>query len=326
MATIKPAFLRKSSSFYTLEMLTVSYAILTSFIVFALWRELDNPILLIQTRLFVLVGTLIIYYFAYFLKFKWFTAIIRIGFPLILLSAWYGETYQFCKLFPNLDHIFASVEQWVFGFQPALIFSQKLSARWISEAFYMGYFFYFPMMVTVLLYCFFFKRGEFNRLGFIFLGSFFLYYLTYYFVPVAGPQFYFPVIGLESVENGVFPAVGDYFRYHSELESGPGYTRGIFYRMVGMSQDAGEHPTAAFPSSHVGISTILMIWLLFNNKKILFTLLPFYILLCGATVYIQAHYAIDVIAGWISAILFYIALNIIFNKIKYRKPIDKTDT
>jgi membrane-associated phospholipid phosphatase len=70
--------------------------------------------------------------------------------------------------------------------------------------------------------------------------------------------------------------------------------------------DAGERPTAAFPSSHVGITTILMFLAWRTRCKPLFwVMMPFYILMCFATVYIQAHYAIDVIAGWISAIVIY---------------------
>jgi membrane-associated phospholipid phosphatase len=33
---------------------------------------------------------------------------------------------------------------------------------------------------------------------------------------------------------------------------------------------------------------------------------PFYILLCGATVYIEAHYLVDVLAGWVSSILVFL--------------------
>lgn len=35
-------------------------------------------------------------------------------------------------------------------------------------------------------------------------------------------------------------------------------------------------------------------------------MLPFYIFLCLATVYIQAHYLIDAIAGLISAVIIYL--------------------
>lgn len=79
--------------------------------------------------------------------------------------------------------------------------------------------------------------------------------------------------------------------------------------MVADAHAAGERPTAAFPSSHVGVSTILMllVWSSKNRKLLLF-LLPFYVLLCLSTVYIYAHYAIDVLAGWVSALLLYAVL------------------
>lgn len=89
----------------------------------------------------------------------------------------------------------------------------------------------------------------------------------------------------------------------------PGYTDGIFYQMVESAKAAGERPTAAFPSSHVGISTILMMlaWRT-GNRRMFYVLLPFYVLLFFSTVYIQAHYAIDAIAGLISGILLYAIL------------------
>ena len=71
-----------------------------------------------------------------------------------------------------------------------------------------------------------------------------------------------------------------------------------FYSLVEGSQQVGERPTAAFPSSHVGISTILMIMAWRGSKKLFACLIPFYMLLCGATVYIQAHYVIDAIVGF----------------------------
>ena len=90
------------------------------------------------------------------------------------------------------------------------------------------------------------------------------------------------------------------------LLPGPGFEKGLFYQLVEASQEVGERPTAAFPSSHVGISTISMIMAYRVNRKLCWFLMPFYVLLCCATVYIQAHYLIDVFAGWISAIGIYI--------------------
>ena len=45
-----------------------------------------------------------------------------------------------------------------------------------------------------------------------------------------------------------------------------------------------------------------------GSKKLFACLIPFYMLLCGATVYIQAHYVIDAIVGFFSAFLLYVVV------------------
>ena len=83
---------------------------------------------------------------------------------------------------------------------------------------------------------------------------------------------------------------------------------------------AGERPTAAFPSSHVGVTFILLL-LAWRSRSWRLTLLvlPFFLLMCLATVYIRAHYAIDVIAGIVSGFLFYIILQAIYSRVESRK-------
>ena len=89
--------------------------------------------------------------------------------------------------------------------------------------------------------------------------------------------------------------------------------------MLDLTHDAGERPTAAFPSSHVGVTTVVMLLALRTRSKgIIFTILPFYILMCLSTVYIYAHYAIDAIAGLVTGILLYFLFVIIYKKIDER--------
>ncbi len=45
-----------------------------------------------------------------------------------------------------------------------------------------------------------------------------------------------------------------------------------------------------------------------RNYKLLSVMTPFYLLLCCATVYIQAHYLVDALAGLVTATAFYFAL------------------
>lgn len=80
---------------------------------------------------------------------------------------------------------------------------------------------------------------------------------------------------------------------------------GIFRELLKFVQETGEKPTGAFPSSHVGICLINLILLYKYARKGFYITLPIAVLLMLSTVYIKAHYLIDVIAGFITAPLIY---------------------
>lgn len=88
---------------------------------------------------------------------------------------------------------------------------------WVSEPLNMGYFFYYPMILVVVVWYLLYRFDLFEKVSFVIVTAFFIYYLIYIFVPVAGPQFYFPAIGIDNVAQGIFPAIGDYFHHHQEL-------------------------------------------------------------------------------------------------------------
>ena len=62
------------------------------------------------------------------------------------------------------------------------------------------------------------------------------------------------------------------------------------------------------------MSTILMIMAWRGSKRFFALLLPFYLLLCCATVYIQAHYLIDALAGFVSAFGIYIMVTWMYKR------------
>ena len=284
------------------------YMAFTFVLIFFMYTKMNQPEAMIYGRLRVVAMT-----FALWLVYRIvpcrFTRFTRVAAQLVLLAWWYPDTYEFNRLLPNLDHVFATWEQNLFGFQPALLFAKELPDAVFSELFDMGYAAYYPMIALTVFYYFIWRYKEFERVAFIMLASFFIYYVVFIFVPVAGPTFYYKAVGLEKIAAGVFPNVHDYFNFHQDCLPSPGYTDGIFYHLVEDAKAAGERPTAAFPSSHVGISTICMflIWHT-GNRKLLAALAPFYFFLCCATVYIQAHYLIDALAGVISAVLVYFPL------------------
>lgn len=305
--------------FLMIEKLGFIYSALTTILILFLWQEMAEPWKMIFGRIVILAVTAILW-----LIYRTFPCkamkFIRITFQMVLLNYWYPETYDFNCHFENLDHIFACIEQTLFHCQPSLLFGRSLPQTIFSEAFNLGYFSYYPMILVVMVFYFVYRYEHYEKASFIVMCSFFLYYLFYILIPVAGPQYYFQAIGYEWAKIGIFPEMGTYFKYHTEMFPAPGDPEGFFFGLVKNAQDIGEHPTAAFPSSHVGITTILLI-LSFKESRILgFCLLPIALLLYGATVYIQAHYVIDAIAGFITAFPVYFLTKYIFQKAASNDP------
>ncbi|MBQ9285079.1 MAG: phosphatase PAP2 family protein [Bacteroidaceae bacterium] len=244
-----------------------------------------------------------------------FFPFLRTAAQLAWLILWYPDTYEFNRSFPNLDHLFAAADQTLFGCQPSLEFSQAMPQPFWSEAFNLGYWSYYPMMAVLVLVVFIkaynarsrnasvfnLQVSAFKSVSALIIASFFLFYVIYIFLPVAGPQFYFEAVGIDNILCGRFPALGTYFTSHTAALAPPGYTDGFFYQLVASAQEAGERPTAAFPSSHIGVSTIVLLLSRRHAPKLLYLFLPLWLLLCCATVYIRAHYLVDAIAGLVSA-------------------------
>ena len=290
------------------EWIAMGYLLLTLLMMAVLWDKLVSPEQMIKGRITFVLVTLTAWG-VYWLKPCRLTMFLRIAVQMVFLSWWYPDTYELNRALPNLDHVFASCEQAIFGCQPALLFSQKVPWGWFSELMCMGYVSYFPLMSILLIYYFFCRYEEFLKAAFVLLGAFFIFYVIFILLPVTGPQFYYLAIGPEQIAAGVFPNLGDWFLTHSERMAAPGWTDGFFYHILEMTHDAGERPTAAFPSSHVGITTVVMLLARRTGScKLVLGMLPFYILMCLSTVYILAHYAIDALTGLITGVILYFAL------------------
>lgn len=290
------------------EWIAIGYLLLTLLMMAVLWDKLVSPEQMIKGRITFVLVTLAAWG-VYWLKPCRLTMFLRIAVQMVFLSWWYPDTYELNRMLPNLDHVFAGCEQAVFGCQPALLFAQKAPWGWFSELMCMGYISYFPMMTILLIYYFFYRYNEFLKAAFVLLGAFFIFYVIFIFLPVTGPQFYYLAVGPEKIAAGVFPNLGDWFLTHSERMAVPGWTDGFFYHLLEMAHNAGERPTAAFPSSHVGITTVVMLLAHHAHcRKLVLGMLPFYILMCLSTVYILAHYAIDALTGLFTGVVLYFVL------------------
>lgn len=242
---------------------------------------------------------------------------LRVVFQIALLAFWYPDIYNLAALMPSQDHALAMADQAIFGCQPSLEFSRALSGTFWNELFNMGYFSYYLMIAAIVLLVIVRRPRRFDKTTFVLMASFFMYYVVFLLYNSAGPQFYFSCPGVDAA-HGVFPAVGNWFGSHTSLNHMSQVT-GPFSYLVHMAQGS-EKPIAAFPSSHVGASTVILYLMMKLKKSWGMVMVPFWLILCLSTVYIGAHYAIDVIGGFVSAALFIFIANKLYATPFFHRP------
>jgi membrane-associated phospholipid phosphatase len=231
-----------------------------------------------------------------------FAGFVRYVFPFALITYWYPETYNLgyntgddlpkSIIAPNLDGFFDRLDRAIFGCSPAMEFSEAFPQAFVSEIMYFGYFAYYLIFLFLFAYYYLEKPCMAEKAMFYCLCSFFVFYIIFILVPVAGPQFYYP---------------------HPNNQVPEGY---VFSSLMRLIQATGEKPTGAFPSSHVGLTIIAMILLYGNARKYFYAILPVAIVLVASTVYIKAHYLIDVVAAFIITPFIFILSKLIFKFFK----------
>lgn len=219
-------------------------------------------------------------------------------YPVLLFVFFYNETGVLNRMFVSdyVDPFFLRLEQRLFNGQPCIEFMERLPYVVVSEVFYAAYFSYYIMIGGVGLALFWRQRTAFHHYVSVLSFVFYACYLTYIFLPVAGPRGLFREIGgyrisLADAGLAVQPS------FPEAIQRGP------FNRIMAFLYDNFEAMGAAFPSSHVAIAvcTCWFSWLYLPRIRWIHTVMV--ILLCLSTVYCRYHYVVDVIAGVLAALV-----------------------
>jgi membrane-associated phospholipid phosphatase len=218
---------------------------------------------------------------------------IRNLYPLILLSFFYAETgYMKNIVISNdLDVYFSGIDQAIWGFQPSLQFSKAMSQGWFNEVMNISYFSYYLITAVICVVLYVNKKELSYKPIFMVVFSFYMYYIVFDVLPVTGPQYYFDTMTKEPT---------------------PPYFFGKIMRYLLLEY---EKPTGAFPSSHVGLALILSYVAFKNQKNMFYASLPFVIGICFATVYLKAHYAIDVLGALVTVPIFIIISGYVYDRL-----------
>jgi len=221
---------------------------------------------------------------------------LRHFYPVLLYTAFYRETGALNQMFvaDYLDPACIRLEHAIFGFQPSLTFMYWLPQLAVSELFYAAYFSYYIMIVGVGLALFVRDRRQFAHYVSVVSFVFYVCYFSYIFVPVMGPRIFFREIEGYRLPEEVQVLAGAP-TFPASVQHGP------FYQIMGFIYRHFEAPGAAMPSSHVAIA-LCTLWFSFRYlRAIRHVHLVMVILLCLATIYCRYHYAIDVVAGLLTA-------------------------
>lgn len=294
----------RSIKFNPAEKLTLYYIIISTFVAFYICIKFGTGASLIGIRLLISAGIFFLAYLGNSRK-KSSINVIRYLFIASLFIYWYTETFYLNRYFENFDHLLARTDFLIFGFQPSLMFAQVYPQHWFSELMNFGYISFFPLLIFTCLYFYHTDRKYAEFFFFTTVLTFFLFYLLFLLIPASGPQYYFQLIDNKQISAGIYPSIVDYFsnNYICLRHTSPS---GIFQSCLDFIRGHAERPTGAFPSSHIGNSTLVIIMLLAKREyKLALILSPVYVLLVFSTVYLGAHYVIDVIAGFISAFTFF---------------------
>jgi membrane-associated phospholipid phosphatase len=197
----------------------------------------------------------------------------------------------------SFDWIFANIDFHIFGYQPAIEFPPYFQQyRIINELFFFSYFFYYGLVATGVWILFIRKRyEEAIRTLFIISVSFFIMYVWFIFFPVKGPKYYFVELNQMWYTN----------------------FRGFLFTKVMKSMFNNTNlGGAAFPSSHVALALIAFILNWRYNRYLVPVYLPLTILLFISTVYLYAHYFIDIPAGIVTGILLYLLVPLLIRPAK----------
>lgn len=177
------------------------------------------------------------------------------------------------------DPIIQASDQALFGVQPSYALSRALPYLALSEPLHAAYLSYYAIIYGPPLALYVMgRRGDFRRLVFPLMLTFFVHYLFFIYFPVQGPRYLFPPPG-------------------RPLSDGPVYQ--LAHRLL----EGGSSRGAAFPSSHVAVSTAQAILVFRYLPRVAPLVLLGALGLALGAVYAGFHYATDAMVGLVAGVL-----------------------
>jgi len=206
--------------------------------------------------------------------------VLRFWYLLLVIPFTYKELeYLIPRIHPrDYDHQLAALDYRVFGVNP-VVWLGNITTPPLTLALQLSYLTYyiFPIALAIVLW----SRKEFDRfhfLLFIVALGFYVSYIGYIAVPAIGPRFF--------LDGQVMPFRG----------GAVAFIRGVLNRAEGITRDC-------FPSGHTELTLLVLYCAYRFHRRTFWIMLAPGLALIFSTVYLRYHYAVDVVAGAIVALV-----------------------
>lgn len=211
--------------------------------------------------------------------------VLRDWVPFLFINFIYENLHDVAGHIMTFD-IAGFLHEWdvaIFGVEPT-VWAQKFYNLWLTDfmAFAYALYFVFPLVIMFFLSLHGHRRA-FRHIAMALTFTFLFGFLGYVLFPASPPRYYI-----------------------TELYTNPAHLHGIFLYdyLQGMWDGFSVISGGAFPSLHVGISTVALIYAYrykYFSKLytwIWYLYIPLVTSLWASTVYLRHHWMIDIFAGW----------------------------
>lgn len=260
------------------DRITLCYNLILVLFTLVFWQKIAQPTTHILFNLFVIIIVLTL---SRSRGKNPLIFLVSLWYPLVLYAFFHYQSGMLnTVIIPRfLDEVFMNLDARIFGKFPAYYLRGETGNLFIDEFFHFAYANYYIVIPLTAFKLYTKDKKLFERFVFEISSLFYLCFLIYVFLPVEGPL---KLRHHHFADGGPFKAIVDYF-----------YAK-------------GDNAGGAFPSSHVAVTCLATWW---ANKhlgklKTYYWLVVFFLSI--STVYGMFHYAVDIIAGWLLAILFII--------------------
>ena len=281
-------------SIRSIDALVIFFAVFLSFINLFISSKINNWLINIISNL--VVSVLVIVLLKYSDKSdNLLLDQIKYWYPVPLIFLTFKELYLMVKPMHEFDydHVLISIDRWLFGNDPTValfnianpVFTELLQIVY-------GTFFFLPVIlgINLLLQKRFF---DFEYSTFIIVLGFFLSFIGYLIFPAIGPRFTIHNFDTTNIElPGLF--LTNFLR--EIVNAGESIPTGTLNPADVVQRDV-------FPSGHTQMTLLVMYLSVRFNVSSKYFFIPNGLLLIFSTVYLRYHYVIDLIGGFVFAVL-----------------------